>query len=206
MGEMSAEIILSLAQARARRDHLASFPSRALAGMMEKSRRALALFQHHDGITGTAKDHVVDDYGRRLLGGLHDAKRVVAECANFLLQADRTSYSFDPATGPEFALDETRDNHNSLPEKPVLTLNTGASEPSGGQAVVLYNSLAQPRSEVVSVLTDWPYVEVLGPDARPLHSQVEPLWPSEGEPDGRPRAGVYSVKFVADLTGLAVAK
>eukprot|EP00536_Pseudo-nitzschia_multiseries_P012971 jgi/Psemu1/298279/fgenesh1_pm.527_\ len=50
---------------------------------LQGPRRALSLFQHHDGVTGTAKDVVVEDYARRIHGAISDTqnwilKRIVS--------------------------------------------------------------------------------------------------------------------------------
>ncbi|CAI5451571.1 unnamed protein product [Caenorhabditis angaria] len=113
-------------------------------GMMEKpifeklqrARRALALFQHHDGVTGTAKDHVVLDYGRKMIDALNDCEDVLSESFIVLLGIDNTN---------KMIVDETRVNENVLPEKRVYTI---------GQNVVIFNTLSRQRSEPICIHVD----------------------------------------------------
>jgi hypothetical protein len=49
-------------------------------GMFEKLdsfRKNVALVHHHDGITGTAKEHVRDDYEKKLKKGIESSKEIM---------------------------------------------------------------------------------------------------------------------------------
>lgn len=46
---------------------------------LQAPRRALSLFQHHDGVTGTAKTHVVEDYARQIHEAIRTCQQWVIE-------------------------------------------------------------------------------------------------------------------------------
>ena len=134
----AAEVIFSLAKAH---NQHGSFPAPELFLKLAASRKELALFQHHDGVTGTAKDHVVVDYGSRMHRAIKDSVEVMEQSANFLLTKGKY---VDKIDGVQiFKFGETRANFDSIPTKNTFIIsNTPTS-------VVFYNSLAQDRRQTV---------------------------------------------------------
>lgn len=60
-----AEILYSLAVAHARHAGMEGRYPTSDYSLLTDARRNVGLFQHHDAITGTAKEDVVIDYGNR---------------------------------------------------------------------------------------------------------------------------------------------
>ncbi|XP_057575916.1 alpha-mannosidase 2x isoform X6 [Hippopotamus amphibius kiboko] len=110
----------------------------------------------------------------RLLRSLVNLKQVIINAAHYLVLGDKKTYHFDPEA-PFLQMDDTRLNHDALPECTVIQLD------SSPRYVVLFNPLEQERLSVVSLLVSSPRVRVLSEEGQPLAVQVSPRWSSATE-------------------------
>ncbi|XP_052195608.1 alpha-mannosidase 2 [Diospyros lotus] len=130
------------------------------------ARRNLALFQHHDGVTGTAKDHVVRDYGTRMHTSLHDLQIFMSKAIEVLLgirheKSEQHVAQFEPA--------QVRSQYDAQPVHKAINVHEGTA-----QSVVLFNPLEQTRDEIVMVIVNRPDVTVLDSNWTCVKSQVSP--------------------------------
>lgn len=197
----SAEILYALTLNRARRSGF-NYTVKLLERDYEKltkSRRNLALFQHHDAITGTSKASVMHDYALKMFESLQETQRLQRLCVQTLLvrdevlrrgEAGATSHSVSASSsrGPppppprappsmEFIQpDSDRESYERLARRVPVELGLGQP-----RTVVLFNSLAQHRQDVVKLTVTTPDVRVLDPEGNVIPCQVSPLWNLTGE-------------------------
>ena len=138
-----------------------------LSSILQQARRSLALFQHHDAITGTAKDFVAEDYEEYLLTAYKQSQDVIRQVIQALLTEGRveTPVVFHPVV--------VRSNHQDIPRRQVLPVSSADKD----TLVTFYNPLGQVRSEVVNLLVDSPAVQIISSQAKEiLPLQVSPVW------------------------------
>ncbi|KAG6542998.1 hypothetical protein Mapa_015494 [Marchantia paleacea] len=123
---------------------------------------AMATVQHHDGVSGTAKQHVTDDYITRLFQGAVAAEAVVNSALGCLSSgADCKSTSTDA----------------KFEQCPFLNITyCAASEAALKKLVVVaYNPLAWARTEYVRVVVSHTKVAVLDSAGKQIVSQLIPV-------------------------------
>uniref|UniRef100_A0A671M7R0 Alpha-mannosidase n=1 Tax=Sinocyclocheilus anshuiensis TaxID=1608454 RepID=A0A671M7R0_9TELE len=169
-----AEILYSLAVAHARRAGLEGRYPVSDYSLLTDARRNIGLFQHHDAITGTAKEAVVIDYGNRLLRSLVGLKRVIINAAHFLVIKNKDIYRFYQ-TAPFLETDDRRATQDSLPQRTLIELE------SSPRYLVLFNPVEQERLCVVTVLVNSARVRVLTEDGQTLPVQLSAQWVSAVE-------------------------
>lgn len=183
----SAEILYTVALNRARQ-HGFNKTVQLLERDYEritKARQSLALFQHHDAITGTSKSFVMHDYALKMFEGIQDTLFIQQRCAQVLLVKDaplsglsrEVSWNKVLSNRPSqpfmnFLLPDTdRESYEKLPQKVPLVVPR--NEP---RRIVLFNSLAQQRQDVVKIRVTTPHVKVLDSEGNIIPYQVNPVW------------------------------
>ncbi|CAG0925515.1 unnamed protein product, partial [Notodromas monacha] len=142
---------------------------------LDQARKALSLFQHHDGITGTAKDFVVDDYGKKMLEALANCERVMGTSLTRLTKKEIQHISMTEVM-PEF---------NTV-LRPVF-VNEDVS------IVVVCNPTLSNRKEIVSFYSE--RADVMVVNAR---MQISP------NPSPMETGSHFIVYFEADVEPLSV--
>ncbi|KAJ7014121.1 hypothetical protein NC653_003670 [Populus alba x Populus x berolinensis] len=161
----AAEIMMALLHGYCQRAQCEKLAT-GFAYKMTAARRNLALFQHHDGVTGTAKDHVVQDYGIRMHTSLQDLQIFMSKSIEVLLGVHHEKSDHSPS---QFESEQVRSKYDVQPVLKAINAREGTS-----QSVVLFNPLEQTREEVVMVIVKRPDVTVLDSNWTCVPSQVSP--------------------------------
>lgn len=195
----ATEILFSLTLAEMRRFRgngqlVDDFPSKEHFARLTVGRRSLGLFQHHDAVTGTARDPVVIDYGTRLFHSILNLRQVMQSSAHWLLLLDKNQYHHDESK-PFLLMDDVIAAHDALPQKSPLTLS---NEP---RSLIVFNPTEQRRSSVVTLVVDSPDAHVTEAESgRPMVAQISAVW---AEPS-RASSEIFQLSFVAELPPLAL--
>ncbi len=136
---------------------------------------------------------------------LHSAKFNMLEVIKELLEKSiySTTLSLLPSSGsstPPYIvldLDETKHNYNDIVKRKVIELSPHQDT---SKMVILFNSLARSREQVVSVLVSTPNVRVLNSKGEPVESQLNPVW----RKNHLPSTDQYQLYFRASLPPLGI--
>lgn len=166
---------------------------------MDEARQWHSLFQHHDGVTGTARDDVVVDYAKKMIAALDNLSEITQKSAALLLSpksgADFLGSNLKP--GLYYSLDEVRSHHTSVEDKYVLSF--GANETY--KKIVIYNSMPRKRSKVQTLIVSTPFVEVTDAKNELLECQISPVWKLDGSAASKES---FELAFVVTAPGFGL--
>ncbi|KAA8542054.1 hypothetical protein F0562_023206 [Nyssa sinensis] len=127
---------------------------------------ALAIAQHHDAVTGTEKQHVADDYAKRLSIGYKEAEELVA-----------TSLACMVESASKFGCGSSSTTFQQCPLLNISYCPPTEVDLSLGKklVVVVYNSLGWKREDIIRIPVINENVTVQDSTGKEIESQLLPL-------------------------------
>lgn len=159
---------------------------------------AMAVLQHHDGVSGTERQHVANDYALRLSRASIEAEDVMKSALVCLMSgklncADNSSSMLRTHLKPQegHSLQERVSSSTSkyeaerlvLEQCPLLNISycpkTESKMEAGTKlAIVVYNPLGWTRNEVVKIPVSSSAFEILDSNGRKIQAQFVPIDPA----------------------------
>jgi len=155
---------------------------------LTQARRNLALFQHHDGITGTCRSWVADDYEKRLFTGLLLAREVIGSAGGHLLNSVHEGLSVGAKVLEPLSI------RLLSPNKHVIHIK------SSGKRLVIFNNVAHHRRECIHLAVNKQFVRITDGANHSVVGQISPLW-LDGN---KVTKDLYMLSFIVDLPPLGM--
>ena len=180
----AAEILFSFCSALSKRQSSKTNWLSKIQYKLSLARRELALFQHHDSITGTSREQPTRHSLRRLEDGLISAKAVIVNSTCYILglpQSEKLQLK-----SPKF-LGMTRADAQT-----ITVSQTGTK-------LIIFNNKLSSREEVVRLKVTCFTVVVRDVDNKVIQSQTNPVLT-----DGVILYGVFELIFIVQLSPLGL--
>lgn len=190
------EILYSIAMGMARRGDF-DLPMSALVSMYKNlvsARRSLALFQHHDAITGTSKGFVMDDYEQKLDNALEVVNGMEVVLVHYLIQERQQEIILNRP----LLHTNRRNKGENWQEETVLHIS-----PAKEHKIVLFNSLAHSVYRAGHFQTNNVNLCVFDEEQNLVDSQISPVFNITGKPSLSFQS--FNVWFVVELEALSIA-
>lgn len=122
----------------------------------------------HDGVAGTAKTHVMQDYATKMIGAMDTCGQLLDQSLSYLLFDGHEKASTSKL---RLRIDESFRSYDEPSKKEQLQIQLS------GQYIVVFNSLGITRAERVTIIVNNPKVVVVEvKSAGAVVSQINPVW------------------------------
>jgi alpha-mannosidase II len=165
---------------------------------LEFARRALSIFQHHDGVSGTAKDDVMTDYNKMMIEGIANCKFVIQQSIHKLL-TDPLKYAPD-FEFKYFDFDDSSSAGGDDKSRAMIVIDENV------KYIVIHNSHTYERSEIVEFLIDSVTGCVFDVEGKFVMAQIAPIWRYSGNGENiELEKNKFRLIFNAEVAALGLA-
>ena len=192
----STEIIYSFSKNYVRshlKSHLLNKILEKDYSLISNARQNLALFQHHDGITGTSKDFVMEDYGRRMGHSISNMMEVFSKSIQYLY----LNQPYCQNNSELFLFSHlSKSNWRELTKKNILKIPADES----GLKLIVFNSHLQWKTEAIAILVEDPFVKVVDIETGTnINIQINPVYNQTV-----PSSTIFEIMFIDTLAPMSL--